>query len=191
MKLGELKLRFLEYRLENVADQILTTARKCIRFDVNTPSQQVPLGASKIGGRPDLSYDTEWPVRDGRPLSFLAQINLSELPLIDCDSAIARSGLLSFFYDVVEQPWGYDPKDVGSWRIHYADTLRNLERRISPSELPIEAQFAEGQLIHEKHYSLPSWINAEAHSLNLDEEQIESYDQLQAAMQPVYPAMSH
>src|SRR5579859_6821471 len=41
---------------------------------------KIPLGASKIGGRPDLPKGAEWPAyRDGKPLAFLAQIDLKEI----------------------------------------------------------------------------------------------------------------
>ncbi len=66
---------------------------------------EVPVGASKIGGAPGLPDDTSWPVdRDGRPLSFVAQLDLASLPVVDDD--LPREGTLSFFYDTVRQPSG-------------------------------------------------------------------------------------
>ena len=49
----------------------------------------VPRGRTKIGGEPDLPEGQAWPVyRDGKPLAFLAQVNLSELP-----DGVVRGGL--------------------------------------------------------------------------------------------------
>ena len=41
---------------------------------------KIPLGATKIGGRPDLPADIPWPAyQNGKPLAFLAQLNLAEV----------------------------------------------------------------------------------------------------------------
>ncbi len=36
---------------------------------------QIPLGASKFGGAPDVPLGFVWPTWDEKPLGFLAQIN--------------------------------------------------------------------------------------------------------------------
>ena len=43
--------------------------------------QQIPIGASKFGGSPDLPRNEPWPVNEqtGEPLHFIAQINFSEV----------------------------------------------------------------------------------------------------------------
>lgn len=51
---------------------------------------------SKIGGLPDLPESWLYPVFDGQPLAFLAQINLSELAPIE-DSPLPVKGMLYFF----------------------------------------------------------------------------------------------
>lgn len=40
----------------------------------------LPLGASRFGGVPDLPPDLAWPEAEGRKIQFLAQIDFSELP---------------------------------------------------------------------------------------------------------------
>ena len=58
------------------------------------------IGASKVGGTPDLPDDVPWPMLDKKPLSFLAQINLVDLdPEI---SGLPKEGLLSIF-----SAWGW------------------------------------------------------------------------------------
>ena len=59
-----------------------------------TPEDAIALGASKIGGRPDLPQGTSWPPTAA---SFLLQINLAELPEGVLDIALPREGLLSCF----------------------------------------------------------------------------------------------
>ena len=72
---------------------------------------------SYLGGRPVLSPDQSWPEFKGRPLSSLATIALSDLAGIDVGLSLPDAGVLNFFYDVTEQPWGFDPDDRGSWAV--------------------------------------------------------------------------
>ncbi len=57
--------------------------------------EDIPLGASKIGGRPDLPDGFAWP--QGAP--FLVQLNLADIPEGVLDIALPREGLLSCFWD--------------------------------------------------------------------------------------------
>lgn len=43
----------------------------------------IPVGASKLGGHPDMPEHFDWPRFNDLPLSFMAQINLSSLPNIE------------------------------------------------------------------------------------------------------------
>jgi uncharacterized protein YwqG len=76
-------------------------------------------GFSKIGGMPDGSAASEWPTWRGEPLSFLCQVDLSEIPPAHPDPNIPRSGCLYFFYDQEQRTWGFDPRDRGSWCVQY------------------------------------------------------------------------
>ncbi|WP_459555484.1 YwqG family protein [Lacunimicrobium album] len=120
-------------------------ARPSIRFEMEKAEQDsIALGASRFGGNPDVPEGFEWPSwvvppldpRKKSPpkvvsLSFLAQIDLASLQFID--PALPRSGWLYFFYDVVEQPWGFDLKEKGSSRVIYCDVDRgSLKRMQSP-----------------------------------------------------------
>ena len=58
---------------------------------------QIPLGASKFGGAPDVPDGFEWPMWNGEPLGFLAQINLEEVAPFDVEGVLPKSGVLSFF----------------------------------------------------------------------------------------------
>lgn len=66
-----------------------------------TPTQieecLLPLGASRFGGVPDLPPTFTWPVQQGKPLQFLAQFNLSEIPSNDELYPLPKSGWLYFF----------------------------------------------------------------------------------------------
>ena len=70
-------------------------------------------------------------------MSFIAQINLVELPEYDFLDVLPLDGLLSFFYSARQETWGFDPNDKGSWKVIYFDD-RKLQRRDYPSDLPDE-----------------------------------------------------
>ncbi len=78
------------------ADACLAITRPAFFFTLAgaMPEDDLPLGASKIGGAPDLPEGAAWP--QGAP-SFLLQINLCELAEGVLDIALPREGLLSCF----------------------------------------------------------------------------------------------
>ncbi len=92
---------------ERLQEQLISLLRPAIALSATrTEDAQIPLGASKFGGAPDVPPDFEWPVWNGKPLGFLAQINLEEVEPFDVENQLPKSGLLSFFYDFQEWPFG-------------------------------------------------------------------------------------
>lgn len=101
------------------------------------------VGASKLGGAPDVGPGFEWPRREDRPLQFLAQVDLADVARFPFASVLPSGGLLSFFYDVEEMPWGFDPKDKGGWHVHFEADPTVLARPDPPGDLPEEGRFNE------------------------------------------------
>src|SRR3989442_689067 len=58
----------------------------------------IAVGVSRVGGLPDLPPTLAWPCWRGSPLSFIAQINLDELPNVAERSLLPAEGHLYFFY---------------------------------------------------------------------------------------------
>lgn len=96
---------------------------------------ELPTGASKFGGEPDLPPDHQWAHYEGAPLSFLAQIDLAEASKYDSEGLLPKSGTLSFFYECDEQPWGYDPKHAGGARVYYFPEGTELVRTPAPEDM--------------------------------------------------------
>jgi uncharacterized protein (TIGR02996 family) len=99
----------------------------------------IPVGASKVGGCPDLPAGTTWPTNDDNVMAFLAQWNLDELAASPAASPLPRTGLLSFFVDL--QPYlddVYDEPPPG--RVLYTPDTGDLVRLKAPKELPKECR---------------------------------------------------
>ncbi len=93
---------------------------------------------SKLGGKPDVPPNFIWPTRDEKPLSFIAQINLSDVPEIE-GAQLPNSGLLSFFYN--NEVWGFDPKDKGGFQVFYFENELSEFKECQPPAAKIEKKF--------------------------------------------------
>jgi hypothetical protein len=67
-------------KLDDAADAIERSARECVSFSLKARKRALALGASRFGGTPDMPSTATWPLSARGYLTFLAQINLSELP---------------------------------------------------------------------------------------------------------------
>ena len=72
-----------------------------------------------------------------QPLSFLAQIDLSELGELAGLVPLPRAGRLWFFYSVVDQPWGYSPTHAGAFPVLFAEGATPVTRRAAPSGVEV------------------------------------------------------
>lgn len=101
-----------------------------------------PIGASRIGGSPDLPPGVEWPRIEGAALAFLAQINLVELRGMAGAEDLPDSGLLAFFYDAdartnhdAEGKWCWPVRHRGGVRVlHFEGEPATFVRTAAPEE---------------------------------------------------------
>src|SRR5690606_36639600 len=96
---------------------IIKTADSMAKPAVVISRSEIPTN-SYFGGQPPAIEGFEWPRKSGSPLAFLACLDLAEIP--DVLPWLPRSGTLLFFYDIENQPWGFDPKDRGSWQVLFS-----------------------------------------------------------------------
>lgn len=121
-------------------------------------STSCSLCATRFGGVPDIPADFIWPEYGAEgekiPLHFLLQINCADLAALDKDDLLPKSGLLSFFYETEEQPWGFEKEHAGSARVFWFEDLAALKPAVLPCGTePFPALNVE--LKAEK--SLPEW----------------------------------
>ena len=111
-----MKLPSVPKALSRITPILEEFSAPCIAFSIEPGKAGV--GQSKLGGTPDLPRDVQ--LFQGRaPLDFLLQINLGEAFSEDHSASLPKCGLLSFFYDLQEQPWGYDPRKLNGFCVHY------------------------------------------------------------------------
>lgn len=108
---------------------------------------------SHWGGRPRVPAGWTWPVRkDGTPLSFLGQIDLGQAQAALSINHLPQSGILLFFYDTNDQPWGFDPSDRDGFRVEYYPANSALEAYAGDVEAETFNQVAFGFEVIETYY---------------------------------------
>ena len=132
------------------------------------------VGGHRLGGRPDLAPDVVWPMCGRLPLAFVGQVALAEVPVLP-GSMLPSDGLLSFFYDAVEQPWGDSPDDQGAWRLLWQPPGVALETRAFPGALESHVQFAPVALGVELELTHVPWESAETEQVELSTEEWYAY----------------
>jgi hypothetical protein len=131
---AEVRSLLMARGLARRVDDLLALAEPTGRIYIaRTDEDELPVGASKLGGRPDLPPGVPWPAWH-EPMAFIAQLNLAEVAPYDVERALPDHGLLSFFYETNGEPlysagWGLPegtpPGDYPaiderrSWRVLY------------------------------------------------------------------------
>ncbi|HJS85803.1 MAG TPA: YwqG family protein [Acetobacteraceae bacterium] len=130
MNADELRASLLTGGLARIADAVIAQSAESIRLRTTPIAEgQLPLGATKIGGQPDLAPGVAWPAWQGVPQSFIAQIALPDLAPYAASRVLPTTGLLSFFSDAEQLAAGYDPGDRGGWLVTYTDAAPRALRR--------------------------------------------------------------
>lgn len=166
--LDHLRARIHAVGLGEHESRIMELVRPCVHV-TRTPVEQEGLAPldSRLGGDPHLPAGLAWPTWRNIPLGHLATIRLSEASKHDATGLLPRHGLLYFWYDLAEQPWGFSPKDAGFCRVDFVpDEDVPLERREMPlGEVPADADLGflrdtsrvPCRVSFEPAVSLPNW----------------------------------
>lgn len=141
MNIEDLKKKFQEFELAPLFEHLKKYSKNSISLKLDKKDdEEIKVGKTKFGGLPDLPIDQEWFTNgeNNNPLSFIAQINFSDIKEFDLDSKLPENGLLYFFYDLDEMPWGYDPKHSSGKKVFYYVGDTKLERKSKPDNLDNE-----------------------------------------------------
>jgi len=103
------------------------------------------VGASRIGGTPDLPAGLPWPADGEGSLPFVAQLDLEALAPFDVERMLPHDGLLLFFCG-----WGQDGDRGAVLHVKKSD----LEPRVAPDDVETERAFGIG---FEMRVELPPW----------------------------------
>jgi uncharacterized protein YwqG len=116
-----------EYDLEHVRSDIFSSVYECVSIS-SAPAGTLPSGASKFGGVADLPAATTYPSFNGTPLSFVGQINLTEVYALHLNhNPLPMSGMLSFFYyDRDDEAVYGEPEHKDGWRVLYTDDTSGM-----------------------------------------------------------------
>lgn len=126
-----------QHGLSDRADEIMAEVRPSIhltlRYDVD--EADIPIGASKMGGSPDVPEGFEFPMWNGQYLSFIAQIRLSDAKPYDLEDLLPAEGMLYFFCEFglyLDEPYG---KALHSYCVLYLNdetvSLKRMQQPIS------------------------------------------------------------
>lgn len=132
-----------ELGLADYTDELESLMRPAIPLvGAAAPDDEIPPGASKIGGSPDVPADFAWPYWRNWPLSFVAQIRLEEFKAFDQENVLPEKGLLALFC-IIRPPGplddaayhgglGMDERMHGSHRLFFFANTDALHRTTIP-----------------------------------------------------------
>lgn len=103
---------------------------------------QLPLGASRLGGVPDLPPGSSWPERDGVPMELIAQLRLADVAAAGGDERLPAQGSLLFFYN---SQWGSSDMDADArcCAVLVHDGPDDVLVRTAPPRVEWKSEFAD------------------------------------------------
>lgn len=153
-------------------------AKNCIALQIQGDARY-QCAATRFGGKPDVPADFVWPTYKGwtyyektpkrRPLAFLLQLNCKDLAPLDKDGLLPDHGVLSFFYELETQCWGFDPRDQGCARVYWFENARDLHAAEFPKDLHEDYCLPMIEVALSSRLSCPSWEDF-SEEVDIDEE---------------------
>ena len=132
-----------QHGLSHRADEILSHCKPSVHLSLQygVDEADIPVGASKMGGSPDVPTDFVWPQWNGIPLTFIAQFRLSDVKPYDVENLLPERGMLYFFFEA----WSYHKslrethqKLNGAFKVVFYENEAALKRISHPVALTSE-----------------------------------------------------
>lgn len=134
------KIVFLinHYGMSHMMQPVVDAIKPSIRMKtIPRKDEDIPVGASKIGGMPDLPIDWQWPMCDDSPLDFVAQIAFSDTDIYDTEHVLPTSGIAYFFFDIDMYFNDWNHQERFSKVMFYNGDISQLCRAPIPSSIPL------------------------------------------------------
>nr|HET6902083.1 YwqG family protein [Ktedonobacteraceae bacterium] len=182
MDKADVQAAFVAAGISRLTKDIDKLARPSIRLNASPVAEStLQMGASRLGGTPDLPTGVNWPELKGMPQSFIAQLRLVDVHPYDTNHQLPQSGMLWFFYDAQQQTYGADPADRGGWRVLYVQSDQpSLQRTAAPVTLPAESQFQPCTLSFANEITLSQQPKLEIPNFDWTEDEQKKYEDLLA-----------
>jgi uncharacterized protein YwqG len=119
----------------------------------STDDKSIKIGKSKIGGKPDLPQDFEWPKVNGIPMLFCAQYNLSELTKYDKENILPKKGYLYIFLSL-DQEWNEFNSVNQPFKFIYSES-ENIIRTKFPDDFEENQKFNTALIEYFEYFTLP------------------------------------
>ena len=123
----------------------------------STNDERVKIGKSKIGGKPDLPKDFEWPKSNRKPMLFCAQYNLSELVKFDHKNLLPKKGFFYIFLSLDEERNEFNGIEQ-QFKFVFSEN-QNVTRTESPDDLVENQTFKTAIIEYFQFYTLPDFDN--------------------------------
>lgn len=181
-----------------LTERVAAQERPSIRFRLERVApEDITLGATCIGGDPDVPADFEWPHAQGAALPFVAQVNLGEVATLGALPKLPPSGMLYFFF-------GEDAYFAGlgsglrAWQVIYRRDTATLHRMPSPAPVPPRERYHPCRVHMAAELTLPPLDPYSPHTLArlglnapLTHEQNVAYWEAQQILSQVQHATHH
>ncbi|WP_256762485.1 DUF1963 domain-containing protein [Cohnella sp. WQ 127256] len=157
--------------LEDYSETFQSMIKPSIRLITERESEKkIAIGQTKLGGQPDLPANIEWPYWEEYPMSFIAQINLQEMPNIQIDKDnLPTKGIIYFFYtsypEAMYEEGSFDNNPKTSKVLFYDGEINNLIRTQPPKKLLKELQFFSASVTPRLEWSVPESDSFEVYKM--------------------------
>lgn len=121
---------------------------------IKIESDNLKIGASKIGGKPDLPKDVSWPRLNDSDLVFCAQYNISELKKCDVENLLPEKGMFYIFIGISGE-WNEFSIEQKDCKIFFIENLEDLERKEYPTTLNVEGKVEPAEIQFFESLTIP------------------------------------
>ncbi|KKO51051.1 YwqG family protein [Paenibacillus sp. DMB20] len=160
----KLEQQLKEHGFEHALNYLMETTRQGVRCAKNGKADYTKPGRSRVGGDPDLPPTFAWPLTsDGKPMTFLVQLNMQDTAQRDANEWLPKTGMLSFFLGIDEPAYNIEHRVI--W--FDESELLTVVRREPPGETALEETYAGFDLAERSSLEPPNYAY-------MDEDQVES-----------------